>query len=66
MTKENIMPKGKQLHFPLMSAIRITIQHCKSKIVKMACFNKLLPRYFRKRIFCNNRTESSISTHYIF
>lgn len=50
MTKENIIPKGKKLHFPLMSATRITMSYCKSKIVKMACVNKPLPK-FRKEYF---------------
>lgn len=34
MTKENIMPEGKQLHFLFIRTIRITKSYCESKIVK--------------------------------
>lgn len=34
MTKENIMPEGKQLHFLFIRTIRITKSYCKSKTVK--------------------------------
>lgn len=58
------MPEGKQLHFLFIRTIRITKSYCESKIAKW--FNMLLPWYFRKRIFCNSRDESSLNADYIF
>lgn len=51
MTKENIMPKGKQLHFPLMSTIRITMPYCESKIVKWLVLINYCQGILRKEYF---------------